>query len=294
MKTQSMTGFGKAEKIGTDFAVRIEIKTVNNRFLDIQFKMNKILAPLEPELRKVLEKNISRGSVICFIHYEEFGKTSSSMQLNKPLLEKYLNFVKQLKEVLDDDSVINITDILQIPDVVIALPESSDDSLLKDRVVPTFGEACLNLSEMRAQEGKKLMQDMLTRVNSFPAWLTKIKDYLPERQFNYTEKFKEKIKEVAGPDLKLDNDRLMTELSILAEKLDITEELVRFESHVTLFLETCSANPTPGKKLGFILQELLREINTLCNKSMHSGIQHESVAIKEELEKIREQVMNIE
>ncbi|MFC1585383.1 YicC/YloC family endoribonuclease [Fibrobacterota bacterium] len=294
MKVQSMTGFGKAEKTTHEFHARVEIKSVNNRYIDAQFKLPRSLIGLEPKLRNLLDEFISRGSIICFVQYENLDGSASQVRLDRQLLEKYTGIIRQLQKKFSGEQKIEISELLNIPDLIKVIPVETGSDLLSSQIIPVFKKACTALVTMRITEGKRIISDITGRVKTFKNWLRKVKKYLPERQKTYLKKTRASVQELIGEKVNLDEGRLMTELGIMAERLDITEELVRFESHIALFLETVRTHKTPGKKLGFILQEMLREINTLTSKSQCLEIQHLCVSMKEELEIVREQIQNIE
>jgi uncharacterized protein (TIGR00255 family) len=289
-----MTGFGKAEKSTKKYYTRIEIKSVNNRYLDLQFRIPKNLISIESRLRKVMERYISRGSVLCLIQYEDLEGRPGPFKLNKPVLRKYLDIIETIKKDMGVPHTVEISEFLKIPEMISNIPADLETKVLESQIIPVFEDACLSLVNMRIQEGRALVRNILERVKSFKRWVREIKAKVPERQREYFNRTREKIESLVDNRLILDEPRLMTELGILSEKLDITEEIDRFESHISLFLDTIKVNRTPGKKLGFILQEMVREINTLSSKCQSSEIQHGCVSMKEELEIVREQVQNIE
>ena len=294
MNIQSMTGFGKSEKIDKEFYAQVTIKSVNNRYLDIQIKCPKSLMSLESKLRGILEKYISRGSVICFIQYESFSGKSSHLKLNKAVLNEYKNVIQELKNTLGESKTLDISELLNIPELIIPVPEGIQVDQLETQIVPVFTEACEAFTVMRTEEGERLIQDIKKRAKSFSSWIKELNKLIPGRQKNYLKKMRLRVEELIGTNGNIDEDRILTELGIMAEKLDVTEEVVRFESHIQLFLETLKKSKTPGKKLGFILQEMLREVNTLSTKGQCIDIQHRCVAMKENIEIIREQIQNIE
>lgn len=294
MAFQSMTGFGKAEKSDTHYQVQAEVKSVNGRYLDIQFRTNYNIKALENSLRKILEKHISRGNVICFIQINTIATTESAATFNQDLLQNYLAIIKEIQKKAGSNQVIDISSLWKLPDLIQQKQPEVDEKSLYTLITKAVEGACQDLAKMRTIEGKKLKQDITTRIRNFKPYLAAIKKELPARQKDYTDKMKQKFIEITSGDIMPDENRLMTELSILADKLDITEEIVRFNSHLGILLNTLNSHPTPGKKIGFILQEMLREVNTISSKCQYAPIQHPSVAMKEEIEIIREQALNLE
>ncbi len=294
MQTQSMTGFGKAELSNEELYCRIEIRSVNGRFLDIQFRTPKPLMPLETEMRKLAESYFSRGNITFFIQIEEKGEKSAAIQLNGPVYQDYLKTARIITSDLGERAKVDVSSFLQLPDLLATAERDDDLDRLRKLVFPVFEKACASLQKMRAKEGGVMIKDLRSRLEKFPGWLEEIKTSIPARQKEFMAKLKSRLEELLGSESTVDEDRLMTELGLMAEKLDITEEQVRMQSHLELFANTLENNPTPGKKLGFILQEMLREVNTMGTKSQFITIQHLCVTMKEEVEKIREQIQNIE
>ncbi len=293
MAVQSMTGFGKAESVGEGYTVSAELKSVNNRFLEFQTRTSKNVLSLEPKLKQELSKHISRGSVSCHIQYDSVGPGSAGMSLNESVFRVYASLIEETRKRLGSAAVVNISDLLKLPDILIASESAEPVELISKRILPVFEKACLELVAMRENEGQVLAKDMETRIRGFFPGLEKVKTLVPVRQTEYVTKMRARVQELAGEAV-LAEDRLITEISIMAEKMDITEEIVRLEAHLHHFLDTMANHKGPGKRLGFLLQEMLREVNTLGTKSHFPDMQHLCVSWKEELEIIREQIQNIE
>ncbi len=288
-----MTGFAKAEISNEEFTAEIEIKTVNNRYLETQFKLPRMLSSLEPLFREELSKWITRGSVSCFVIYENKSESNNMLSINESLFKQYKMALGELKNQLGEASRIDLGGLLKIPDLLVY---QSDPKLLeniKNQVLPVFSKACESLQKSREEEGQKLIGDLQNRLGLFGTWLSEVQNYLPGRIEDLREKYRSRISELCQQS-SIAEERILIEAGMLGEKLDISEELVRFEAHLKLFQETLNRGGTPGKKLGFVLQEMLREVNTMSSKCQHSGIQHLCVDMKEEIEKMREQSMNLE
>jgi uncharacterized protein (TIGR00255 family) len=290
---QSMTGYGKADAVGTGYSVTVELKSVNNRFLEFQVRASRNILPLEPKLKAELGKHISRGSVSCHVQYESEGPGSGGLALNEPVFKAYSAVIKDAQARLGAPTTIDIADLLKLPDMLSASEATESADVALGRILPVFGRACRELVSMREAEGRVLADDLEKRVRAFVPGLEKVKSLVPVRQEEYVAKMKARVQELVG-DVAIAQDRMITEIGIMAERLDVTEEIVRLEAHLNHFLETMATHKSPGKRLGFLLQEMLREVNTLGTKSQFSDMQHLCVAWKEELEIIREQIQNIE
>jgi uncharacterized protein (TIGR00255 family) len=296
-----MTGYGRAETVETGYSVSVEIKSVNNRFLDFQCKAPRDLLHLEQLLRKELGAFVIRGSVTCHVHYEVHGEAGSAtaVSLNEPLFQAYAAIARQMAKSLGHSAEaaaqVNLTDLLKIPDMVVhGVPASAEaPALAEARILPVFHRACEALVAMREREGQDLVRDFQKRVGAFYPALDKVATLLPLRQKEYVARIRDRVAELLDGH-PVAEERLMTEIGILAEKLDVQEEMVRLRAHLDHFLEVIAEHAAPGKKLGFLQQEMLREVNTLSNKSQYYDIQQICVNWKEELEVLREQIANVE
>jgi uncharacterized protein (TIGR00255 family) len=290
---QSMTGYGKAEAVGDGYSVTVELKSVNNRFLEFQARTSRDLLHLEPKLKSELGRHISRGSVTCHVQYDSAGPSGTGLALNEAVFRAYEGVIAQVKARLGATATVSVSDLLRLPDLLVSTGSSESPELVSSRVLPVFEKACRELVAMREKEGQILAADMESRIRAFYPALEKVKSLVPQRQAEYVAKMRARVKELAG-DAALAEDRMITEIGIMAERLDVTEEIVRLEAHLGHFLETLAEHKSPGKRLGFLLQEMLREVNTLGTKSQYPDMQHTCVGWKEELEIIREQIQNIE
>lgn len=293
MAVQSMTGYGKAEAVGAGYTVTVELKSVNNRFLEFQIRASKSILHLEPKLKQELGRHLSRGSVTCHVQYDSEGPGSGGLALNEPVFRAYSAVIKDAQARLGTPTTLDIADLLKIPDMVTSSEVSEPGETAMERILPVFDRACRELVAMRENEGRVLGGDLESRIRGFFPGLEKVKNLVPVRQQEYIAKMRARVQELIG-DATLAEDRMITEISIMAEKMDVTEEIVRLEAHLHHFLETLATHKGPGKRLGFLLQEMLREVNTLGTKSQFPDMQHLCVGWKEELEIIREQIQNIE
>lgn len=288
-----MTGFGKAESIVPEKKITLEIKSLNSKFLDLNLKIPSMYRELELPIRTLLAKKLVRGKVEVFVHYEQL-KHSKNVQLNETLIEEYYTRIKAIDQKLDPDnkSPSNILEqVLRLPDVIVneksTIEENEKVTLLK-----LAEQAAKSLENFRLNEGNSLLNELTEQVTKIIDLLEKVSPFEKERMPRVKEKLINAANELLLND-KIDNDRLEQELIYYAEKLDITEEKVRLKEHCKHFLKTSLESTSNGKKLGFITQEMGREINTLGSKAHHLEIQKIVVLMKDHLEKIKEQVLNV-
>jgi len=288
-----MTGFGDSEKVTKSSFIKIEIKSVNNRFLDAQFKIPKSLMPLESKMKSMIESKVTRGSILCSIQFESGVNNASALKLNQDLLSQYLDIMKEMGDKVGDTARFELTGLLKIPELITMDSSKIDIDELEKEVFPIFESACDALVASRIKEGENLSQSIYDKASTFESVIKSIQSVLPDRQKEVQEKYKKRIDALIERESSVSQERIMIEIGLLSEKLDIDEEIVRFNSHLELFMETLQSS-TPGKKLGFVLQEMLREVNTMSSKCQYAPIQHKCVTLKEEMEKIREQCLNLE
>jgi uncharacterized protein (TIGR00255 family) len=294
MALQSMTGYGRAEESAASYSINVELKSVNNRFLDFQCRVPRELLHLEPLLRRELGSFISRGSVTCHVNYETHGAAATQVSLNEPLFQAYTTLMQRMTRDLGPQAQANLADLLKIPEMVIQSQSSPVETpeAATEKILPVFRKACTELVRMREREGEDLARELEKRVQAIYPALDKVQVLAPQRQAEYVAKMRERIRELLDGQ-PMAEDRVLTEIGIMAERLDVAEELVRLRAHLGHFLETLLA-PSPGKKLGFLQQEMHREVNTLSNKSQYYDIQQICIGWKEDLEIIREQLQNVE
>ena len=287
---QSMTGYGKAEAIYNDSKIVAEIRSVNGKGAEISIKTPLFTKEREIDIRRSLSAKLIRGSIDLFVSIESVSG-SQNKSLNGELFISYYEKLRELSHSVGGE--LNISDvmaaILRLPDVIETQRGELDETQQKvvDKVID---EAILSLIEFRTIEGTRLEEDIVLRVNTILSYLDEIEKYEEERTGIVRERITSRLEELSS--FPLDSNRLEQELIYYIEKMDITEEKVRLRQHCAYFLDTVK-EVTAGKKLGFIAQEMGREINTLGSKANHADIQQWVVRMKDELEKIKEQVLNI-
>ncbi len=287
-----MTGFGRDIFSNDDFTLETEIKTLNSRFLDISLKMPRELYSYEFPIRDLLKNNIKRGKVSLTITLTLNKLSDTSILLNQDDFEITLQILNKIKELGNFNNDISVSDILALKDNF--LNQKREDIEFDFEIIESnIKRALNNLSEMRLTEGKELEKDLSSRINIISNTVEEIEKLAEHATKDYFEKFKNRADKLLENIIN-NEDRLIQELAILTEKHDVTEECVRLKSHIKLFNNTIKSTDDTGRKLNFICQEMNREANTINSKSISTEISHKGLLIKEELEKIREQVQNIE
>lgn len=289
----SMTGYGKAEAVNPEFKVVVEISSVNNRFCEIQFRLPKFLSPLESKLKEKILCSITRGKIGYSLTWEENTPISSYAKLNEEAAEIYYKIFRQLKEKYDLSGELEVEDFVNLPDLIKVEKEEYDLEKAWETVAEVTEKALAQLNSMRGSEGLKLSADLKSRVKKLDGVIKKIEELSSRNVESYRERLKSKVSELLG-DIRLDEQRLAQEVAFMAERSDVTEECIRFKSHNQQFLDALEEETPVGKRLTFLLQEMNREANTIGAKALNTSISQLVIFLKEEIEKLREQVQNIE
>jgi len=288
----SMTGFGAAEGAVGDARASVEVRTVNHRFFSPNLKLPASFARLEGEIREILRQKIARGHVALTARVDRSANTGQV--IDEVRLAQYAATLKELQKKHGLGGEVDLATVLRLPDVVTS-PSEELDSGAGEALAVIVNKAVDNLIMMRRAEGAQLAAFLLERVAAVETRLARIETRAPIRLKEHHERVKRTVSELLGS-AGADPQRIAQEIAILADKLDVAEELDRFRSHLAAFRETArsqTADPV-GKRLGFILQEMVREANTIGSKASDAQIQEDVIATKEELERIREQVENLE
>lgn len=289
----SMTGYGRGEYKDGGIELTVEIKTVNNRYLDINVKCPRIFNALEEEIRRIVREKLTRGHADLFISLSDKREKQKKLFLDEATANSYVSAAKKIKEtfpdICDDLSVVNI---LRYPEVLKADDASAADDELISALKCALAVALDNLNAMRENEGKKLEEDMLSRMDTIQKLVSEVEMRAPLVAENYRTKLETKMKKILEG-VEVDEGRLLTEAALFADKSNIDEELTRLHSHISQFREICKEEIV-GRKLDFLVQEFNRETNTICSKSNDLEITRLGLALKNEIEKVREQVQNVE
>ncbi len=290
---QSMTGYGKAEYSQEGITLTVELKTVNNRFLDIIPKYPRAFISLDDLIRKTVQSKIKRGRVELFITYQNVNESGKVLIVDKSLASQYVELAKSLSEEYSLENDFSVLSLMRSNDVVTEQMGDEGAENLTEILKQTLETALDNLIEMRKVEGEKLQKDILSRAQTVETLVGEIIERAPQIKEEYHQKLKAKVEEILG-DVKCDENRLLQEVTLFADKSNIDEELTRLKSHIAQLRDICKAGIDVGKKLDFLMQEFNRETNTVCSKSNDLEITKRGLALKNEIEKMREQVQNIE
>ncbi|MFQ5481452.1 MAG: YicC/YloC family endoribonuclease [Nitrospinaceae bacterium] len=290
---RSMTGFGRADRDAGAYSCKAEIRSVNNRFIDINMRLPKYLNSVELALRKLVKSRCARGSFDIFIGLEKNSDaTEQEVRPNLELASQYFSAFNQIKDQLGLKDEINLQALLSVRDIVKFAPIEPDKAL-EETLVSTVDQALTSLIQMRGEEGNNLEADLLEQTRAISDWADKIRQRQPQVLAAYRDKLQERIKTLTAG-IELDEARLAQEVALTADRCDISEELIRLESHLKQFQEMLQLEGPVGRKLEFLTQELNRETNTIGSKSIDHEISQTVIEIKSLLEKIREQLQNVE
>lgn len=286
---KSMTGFGKAECNLPTKKLTIELKSLNSKQIDTSMRLPAIYREKELQIRQLLSKSLERGKIECNFHYEMLEGAAST--INSDLIKLYIKQLKEISQLTEIDQGDLLSTVMRLPDTVISERANLEDDEW-DRVKETLEKAIKELDEFRIQEGTAIEKDLTSRIEIIRKKHIEVFPFEKER----IEKIKDRIKsnlEELNSNGDVDQNRFEQELIYYAEKLDINEEKVRLNNHLDYFVEILTKGSPNGKKLGFVCQEIGREINTLGSKANHNEIQRLVVDMKDELEKIKEQILNV-
>ncbi len=290
---KSMTGFGRSkyENEGREYIV--EIKSVNNRYMDIAIKLPKSISFTEESVKKLISNSITRGKVEVFITFNNNSDKGKNIQVNNELAEKYINAMKQLASKTNIKDNIEVIDVMKMPDVLNLSVNEEDEKIIAEEILSCTKEALNNFIAMRQLEGEKIREDLEQRINSIMDKINEIKTISTGLVKEYIVKLEKRINELLKPNV-VDESRLAQEVGIYSNKCSIQEELTRLNSHISQFLNLLNSDNASGKKIDFLIQEMNRETNTIGSKANNLDITNYVVDIKTELENIREQIQNIE
>ncbi|MBN2279013.1 MAG: YicC family protein [Candidatus Marinimicrobia bacterium] len=287
---KSMTGHGGIEK-SFDFGIlAIEMRSVNSRYLDIFLKAPDFLELYKNDFNKILSERLVRGRISVFIKFESNAK--DTFCVNFDAAEKIFHDLERLRKNLAIDEPVTMTHLLEIPEVLKEKEPEIDMEILMDKVVKMLAETAQKLDDMRSIEGKNLADGIEMKLQEIERNLKEITNRIADRKISYFQKYKDLIRELSG-DINIDGERLLQEVAIMTKKVDITEECDRIVSHISQFRNYMDKDDDAGKKMNFLVQEINREMTTIGSKAESAEISQLVVNMKNELEKIREQVQNI-
>lgn len=291
---KSMTGFGIGEFKDQYYNLSVECKTINHKYLDINLRIPRKLSFLEDKLRFLIKDHLGRGRVDIFVKFETVTSVGSQLVYDAELAKQYYHILKNIKSDFGLEEPISPVDIAKFPDVVKITEAEDDEEILWNMLSDAANKALENLCNMRIIEGKKLEKDILARADLLERSVCDLEKYTDTIEKEYKDKLYARISELLDDPKVVDEYRLAQEVAIYADKSNITEEIVRFKSHVNQLRDTVTADESVGRKMDFLIQEMNREVNTMGSKSSDVSIANMVINMKAELEKIREQVQNIE
>ena len=291
---KSMTGFGIGEFKDQYYNLSVECKTINHKYLDINPRIPRKLSFLEDKLRFLIKDHLGRGRVDIFVKFETVTSVGSQLVYDAELAKQYYHILKNIKSDFGLEEPISPVDIAKFPDVVKITEAEDDEEILWNMLSDAANKALENLCNMRIIEGKKLEKDILARADLLERSVCDLEKYTDTIEKEYKDKLYARISELLDDPKVVDEYRLAQEVAIYADKSNITEEIVRFKSHINQLRDTVTADESVGRKMDFLIQEMNREVNTMGSKSSDVSIANLVINLKAELEKIREQVQNIE
>lgn len=289
----SMTGYGKFIVAESDRQITVEIKSVNNRYLDINCRIPKALSAVEDTIKRTIKKYLRRGSVDVFFNYENNSPQGKRIIVDGILADAYIEVSKKLAAEYGIENDFSVTDLMRTQEVIKIDSEAEDEQLLKTLAEKCTEGAVKELNRMRATEGKTIADDLAKIVANIGEALSKAEQRAPKVVEEYSQKLRAKITELLSG-VEIDEARLLNETAFFADKADINEEISRLHSHIAQFTSALSSDQPQGRNLDFISQEMGREINTMGSKSNDTELTNLVVYMKNELEKIKEQIRNVE
>ena len=290
---KSMTGFGRCELSNEKRKITVELKSVNHRYLDVNIRMPKKLNFFESAIRTLLKEYMQRGKVDMFISYEDYSEQTLAVKYNATIAKEYLTYLQQMADEFNLENDIRVSSLSRYPEVLTMEEQSADEDELGSDLSQAIREACTQFVATRTTEGEHLKQDLVEKLHHMRDNVDKVEQRAPQIIAEYRSKLMEKVNELLG-DTQIDEARLSTEIVLFADKICTDEETVRLKSHITSMLNALERSEGIGRKLDFIAQEMNREANTILSKSNDLETSDIAIELKTEIEKVREQIQNIE
>ncbi|MDE7248239.1 MAG: YicC family protein [Lachnospiraceae bacterium] len=290
---KSMTGFGRCEMTEGTRKITVEMKSVNHRYLDVNIKMPKKLNFFETAIRNELKNYIQRGKVDVFISYEDLAESNVCVKYNRELAAEYMKYLWKMSEDFSLDNDVRVSTLSRYPEVLTMEEQTIDEEELWQFLEKAVRGAAEAFVETRIREGENIRDDLLAKLNGMLSGVEFIEQRAPQIITEYKQKLRDKVKELLE-DTRIDEARLLTEVTLFADKVCVDEELVRLRSHITTTRESLLEGGSVGRKLDFIAQEMNREANTILSKTTDLETSNRAIELKTEIEKVREQIQNIE
>ncbi len=290
---KSMTGFGRCEKTAKEYKISVEMKAVNHRYLDLSIKMPKKFNYFEAAIRSLLKKDIQRGKVDIFINYEDYTETNLCLKYNASLAAEYMEAFRRMESQFGIKNDITVSSLARMPEVLIMEQAPEDEESTWKLLSGTLEEAVKQFVDSRVSEGENLKQDLLGKLTYIEGLVGAIEERSPTIIAQYRERLEEKVKELLSGTA-IEESRIAAEVTVFADKICVDEETVRLRSHLNHTREVLLEGGSVGRKLDFIAQEMNREANTILSKANDLEVSDKAIALKTEIEKVREQIQNIE
>ncbi|WP_096435466.1 YicC/YloC family endoribonuclease [Alteribacter populi] len=291
----SMTGYGRSFEENESFSVTVEMRSVNHRFCEINVRMPRQFLMVEDRLKKIIGRYVHRGKVDVFVTVSGDSLVKRKLSVDWHLLLEYRQAFEKMKHTLEEESALFPFDHMLTHEDVVSVEEAEDvTEEIQNLLFNTIEQAANRLHEMRKREGETLFHDLTERASLMQKWTDELRSYAPAVHQQYQEKLTKKVNDFLSGKLEADESRILTEVAVFSEKSDIQEELTRIDSHLKQFFTIIKGDGVVGRKLDFLVQELNREFNTIGSKANDIEISQRVVDLKAELEKVREQVQNIE
>lgn len=290
---KSMTGFGRCETVDEHWKMTVEIKAVNHRYLDVSVKMPKKLSMFESAIRGVMKEYMERGKVDVFVSYEDLTQAGMALRYNEQLAAQYLGYLKQMADTFRLENDIRVSALSRYPEVFVMEEEDTDEKELWSVLERAVRGACEQFVDARVREGEHLRTDLLEKLDRMNGYVDYIEERSPQIIDEYQMRLRAKIADLLQ-DAQIDEGRIAAEVTLFADKVCVDEEMVRLRSHVKGMKDVLISGGAVGRKLDFIAQEMNREANTILSKSTDLSISDTGIELKTDIEKVREQIQNIE
>lgn len=290
---KSMTGYGRSQAINGGLDISFEIKSVNHRYFEFSSRTPRSYSFLDEKIKSYVKSRVARGKIECYVYINEIEAEAADVAVNKPLAEGYIKALNSLEEDFGLRNDMSVMQVARLPEVLSVKKAEADEDAVWAAVLPVAAEAVDNFISMRTTEGEKLREDVLSRAAVILENVEFIEKRSPQTVKEYTQRLTDRIKEVLE-DKTIDESRILTEAAIFADKVAVAEETVRLRSHISQLEELLNSSEAVGRKLDFLVQEMNREANTIGSKCQDVNVTKKVLDIKSEIEKIREQIQNIE
>ena len=290
---KSMTGYGSAKGAAEDLEITVEVKSVNNRYLDTSVRMPRSFLFAEDAVKSAVQRHISRGKVDVFVSVDASAADNMTVKINEPLLRGYLEAIRHISDSYDLENDLTAVSVSRFPDILTVEKKDLDADSISAGIAAVAEKALDDFDAMRLREGEKLCSDVLSRLETIEALVSTVEREAPKTVEEYRNRLREKMAELLGT-AGIDENRILSEAAVFADHIAVDEETVRLRSHISQLRTMLSSRSPIGRKIDFLIQEFNREANTIGSKCQNSDIAHVVVDLKSEIEKIREQIQNIE